>query len=196
MILGISYNIFDSEDLLEESINLIRDKVDFISVVYQVVSNYGFSNPELEDLLINLRDKGLIDCLVQYTPDLNMKAIENAVRKRNIGLQMSRQNSCTHHMSMDADEYYVPKEFEYMIKEIEKNQYDGAACQLTTYYKNTSFRIEPKETYYVSTIFKIKANNKFIINDIFPVLVDPSRIIKSKSVRIFSRNEIEMHHLS
>ena len=41
MKLGISYNVFDGEELLEKSILCIRDQVDFISVVYQEKSNFG-----------------------------------------------------------------------------------------------------------------------------------------------------------
>lgn len=49
MKVGISYNLFDGEELLESSIKSIRDNVDYISVVYQTVSNFG--NPCSEDLV-------------------------------------------------------------------------------------------------------------------------------------------------
>ena len=41
MKLGVSYNVFDGEELLESSIKSIRDNVDHISVVYQTISNFG-----------------------------------------------------------------------------------------------------------------------------------------------------------
>ena len=41
MKLGVSYNLFDGEELLENSIKCIRDSVDHISVVYQSTSNFG-----------------------------------------------------------------------------------------------------------------------------------------------------------
>ena len=34
MKLGVSYNLFDGEELLESSIKSIRDNVDYVSVVY------------------------------------------------------------------------------------------------------------------------------------------------------------------
>ena len=43
MKLGVSYNLFDGEELLEGSIKQIRSEVDYISVVYQEVSNFGES---------------------------------------------------------------------------------------------------------------------------------------------------------
>ena len=65
MKLGISYNLFDGEELLEKSINQIRNLVDYISVVYQITSNYG--NPcdsELVSLLQKLQSlkQALILC--------------------------------------------------------------------------------------------------------------------------------------
>ena len=41
MNLGVSYNVFDGEELLEGSIFQIRNEVDYISVVYQSISNFG-----------------------------------------------------------------------------------------------------------------------------------------------------------
>ena len=62
MKLGVSYNIFDGEELLEGSIKQIRQHVDHISVVYQVVSNFGNPcNPELVPLLERLKSEGLVD---------------------------------------------------------------------------------------------------------------------------------------
>ena len=54
MKLGVSYNIFDGEELLENSIKSIRENVDYISVVYQEVSNFG--NPCDENLIPLLND--------------------------------------------------------------------------------------------------------------------------------------------
>jgi len=55
MKLGISYNVFDGEELLESSIRQIRNQVDYVSVVYQKVSNFGKEcNENLIDNLNNL----------------------------------------------------------------------------------------------------------------------------------------------
>jgi CRP-like cAMP-binding protein len=62
MKLGISYNLFDGEELLEGSIKQIRQHVDYVSVVYQTISNFGNTcSPELIRLLEKLKSEGLID---------------------------------------------------------------------------------------------------------------------------------------
>ena len=60
MKLGISYNVFDSEELLEGSINQIKKLASFISVVYQKKSNYGNDcSDNLENVLFDLKDRDL-----------------------------------------------------------------------------------------------------------------------------------------
>ena len=55
MKLGISYNLFDGEELLEYSINSVRDSCDHINVVYQKISNWGEPcSKDLEDILHDL----------------------------------------------------------------------------------------------------------------------------------------------
>ena len=56
MRLGVSYNIFDGEEVLEGCIKQIREQVDFISVVYQTKSNFG-----------NPADANLVSLLDQIT---------------------------------------------------------------------------------------------------------------------------------
>jgi len=59
MKIGVSYNLFDGEELLESSIKSIRKNVDYISVVYQTVSNFGNPCDEgLVPLLEELKSKG------------------------------------------------------------------------------------------------------------------------------------------
>lgn len=196
MKLGVSYNLFDGEELLEGSIKSIRDNVDYISVVYQTISNFGKScNEGLIPLLNKLKEKGLIDDLLEYKPS-NMGGHMNEITKRNIGLFLSKNNGCTHHMAMDSDEFYVDNQFKYMKKTIEEGDYDSSACQMTTYYKDSIYRLEPKEEYYVSLIYKIKNNTEYVFAQQFPVLVDPTRRMKSEKCKAFTRDEIEMHHMS
>ena len=58
MKLGISYNLFDGEELLEYSIQSVRNSTDHINVVYQKTSNWGEPCSEnLEDLLSDLVKK-------------------------------------------------------------------------------------------------------------------------------------------
>jgi hypothetical protein len=196
MRLGISYNVFDGEELLEGSIRCIRTEVDYISVVYQTTSNFG--NPcskELVPLLNRLKEEGLIDELFEYNPRLNKGGHFNEITKRNIGLSLSEGNGCTHHMAMDSDEYYDIEEFKNMKKIIEEDDYDSSYCQMQTYYKSWEYCLDPPEEYYVSLIFKIKNDTNYVMMAPSPVLVDPTRRISpiSKPI-VLGRDQIQMHH--
>ena len=197
MKIGVSYNMFDGEELLEGSIKSIRDNVDYISVVYQEISNFGNKcSDQLLPLLTNLKKNGLVDEIYKYRPNLKNGGTLNEVTKRNLGVYLSQSNGCTHHLAMDSDEYYIDEEFKYMKTLIEEEDYDSAACQMVTYYKEPIYRVDPKEEYYVSLLFKLEKNKEFIVGHSFPVLVDPTRRMKSEKCKIFKREEIEMHHLS
>jgi hypothetical protein len=197
MKLGVSYNLFDGEELLENSIKSIRENVDYVSVVYQTESNFG--NPcdkGLVPLLEKLVNNGLIDELFMYKPTLNKGGHYNEIRKRNLGLYISEGAGCTHHMAMDSDEFYTDEQFKFMKEEMLKGNFDSSACQMVTYYKDSKYRLDPKEEYYVSLPFKIRQGIEYVMGKPFPVLVDPTRRMDAGSCKIFSREEIEMHHMS
>lgn len=197
MKIGVSYNVFDGEELLENSIKSIRNNVDYISVVYQTVSNFGNPSDEgLVPLLEKLEDEGLIDELFMYKPTLNKGGHYNEIRKRNLGLYISEGAGCTHHIAMDSDEFYTDEQFKFMKEEMLKGDFDSSACQMITYYKESKYRLDPKEEYYVSLLFKIKQGKEFVMGINFPVLVDPTRRMESDKCRVFTRDEIEMHHMS
>ena len=195
MILGVSYNLFDGEELLEGSIKQIRDQVDYISVVYQTKSNFG--NPadsNLVPLLQDLKSRGLVDTLYLYEPS-TIDGFNNEVTKRNIGLDLSRKASCTHHMSMDSDEYYTAEEFKYMKDRVEEKDADAAYCKMQSYYKTWEYALDPPEEYYVATIYKIKDNAKFVFQYPCVVLVDPTRrMSKVNNPLVFDRQNVQMHH--
>jgi hypothetical protein len=196
MKLGISYNLFDGEELLEKSIASIRETVDHINVVYQNISNFNNKSSEnLEDLLNDLKKDGKVDSIIEYVPNFNNTSHKNEITKRNIGLENSRNFKCNYHMSMDTDEFYKIEELSKVKRFLEKNpQYDSSACQMQTYYKSPEYCVNPPEDYYVSLIYKISNHNFNFVN--FPVLVDPTRRIETDNCAIFDRDVIEMHHMS
>jgi len=197
MKLGAAYNLFDGEELLEQSILSIRKSVDFISVVYQTVSNHGIKADEnLENLLINLKDKKLIDLLYLYTPNLKKSAAWNELKKRNIGLKQKKKQKCTHFISMDSDEFYIAADFDKAKNEIESNNYDSSACQMLTFFKEPIYRVEPKEEYFVPFIYRIRWFTKLNRKVDFPVLADRTRIMKPGRFKLFDRSELEMYHYS
>jgi len=198
MRLGVSYNLFDGEELLEGSIKQIRRHVDYISVVYQTISNFGNPcNTELVPLLEKLKSEGLVDELFKYSPKINKGGHSNEIQKRNIGLALSQGAGCTHHMSMDSDEYYLGSEFENLKKIVTEGDYDSSYCQMQTYYKSFEYILDPPETYYVSLIFKIKNDSNYVLMAPSPVLVDPTRRLSpTNNPIVLERKNIELHHMS
>ena len=88
MKLGVCYNVFDGEELLESSITCIREYVDFIVVVGQEVSNFGERRDDLLPHLLKLKNQGLIDYIHKFTPvevEGSHSGILNETLKRNIG---------------------------------------------------------------------------------------------------------------
>lgn len=196
MRLGCSYNLFDGEELLRDSILSIRDHVDYVNIVYQVTSNHGNEcNPGLVSLLMELEEEDLVDDLIFYEPDLDKTPHDNEVRKRNIGLYRSREMGCTHHISMDADEFYDKEQFAVAKQFVDENNIDSCACSLFTYYKNNFTILDPLENYYVSFIYRIRTGIDYKIIQ-FPVLVDPTRRQEAQVFHLFSQDVLMMHHFS
>lgn len=196
MKLGASYNLFDGEELLESSIKSIRDNVDFISVVYQTESNFGNpGNENVTDMLLSLVKSGLIDDVAYYIPDLTKHPHVNELNKRNIGLDLSRSNNCSHHLSIDADELYDSDQFAKAKQRIEEENADSSVCRLQTYYKNNHTVLDPMEDYFVSFIYKIREGVSYNLQ-LFPVLVDPTRRMDAGKLIEFLPESLLMHHFS
>jgi hypothetical protein len=197
--LGIAYNIFDdSIELLEKSILSVRNVADYITVIYQDISNMGNqSEINLKELLTEYKDKGLINSFYIYKPQLNVPIPHiNEMNKRNMGLYVCQGEGCTHFMSMDSDEFYKEDELNKVLDVMVEGNYDSSACQLQTYWKSGEWVLDPPEDYYVSLFYKVQPNVEFIMGYNFPVLVDPTRRMKPGNCKIFTRDEIEMHHMS
>ena len=76
--LGVSYNLFTGIELLEHSIKCIKKEVDYICVVYSLTSHRG-EEPKNSFIyeLIEIKEKGLINEIIEYIPDKNKHAKEN-----------------------------------------------------------------------------------------------------------------------
>lgn len=195
MRLGVSYNLFDGEELLEGSIKQIRNLVDYISVVYQNKSYYGnLGNPLIQSFLEDLKSKKVIDEYVEYTCE-SITPQRNELNKRNLGLELSKKNGCTHHMSMDCDEYYVTKEFNSLKNIILQNDYDSSYCKMINYYKSFEYVLSQQNDFCVSLIFKINENSKFEWMSKSPVELDPTRNLENIcNPLILDRSQMQMHH--
>ena len=197
MKLGVSYNLFDGEELLAYSIRPIRAHVDHISVVYQTVSNHGnMVDVPLEQILQALMKENLIDELYCYEPDLSVEPCINETNKRNIGLQLAKNCGCTHFINMDVDEFYDTEEFRYCKNFIENNAIGCSAAKIVSYIKEPIYRIEGVRDAYVSFICALDNSSEIVLNTQFPVLVDPTRRFSGdQKFHLFDEQTIVMHHM-
>jgi hypothetical protein len=202
--LGAVYNLFDGEELLEDSILSIRAMVDYICVVYQSVSNFGEFN-NCEDVVLRLLGKGLIDYAYKYEPNIDYinktdisweSGYKNELIKRNIGIKLCKDFGCQYMLMLDTDEFYTPEQFNYAYDEIVAGNYDTSFCQMTTYYKEPIYQLSPKESYYVPFIIKLKENTEYKLFNNYPLQIDQTRRTDVGNCIVFSRDEIEMHHFS
>jgi len=200
MKLGLSYNLFDGEELLEYSLDAIKSSVDYISVVVQEVSNHGAKCSDgLLDYLLMLKAKKVINEVCVYVPTFSSNPVQaslNETFKRNIGLELSRHNNCTHHMSIDTDEFYTLQQFAYMKNKLAQENFETGFCQHCQYYKDSIYMLKVKEQEFVPTIELIKPTTKYIFKEKPVIPTDPTRQTTNNKPYTFSRNEVEMHHLS
>jgi len=133
MKLAAIYNVFDGEELLEFSINSIRKQVDLIIVVYQVISNFGDKNLQLEDYLTDLKTKKIIDTLIPYKPQLDKKPQFNEIEKRVSGALEALNEKCSHIIHMDSDELYDDLQFDSAKQYLAKNSILSSVCPIYNY---------------------------------------------------------------
>ncbi len=209
MKLGVSYNLFDAEELLPFSAKSIRSSVDYINVIYQTTSNFGQqSSSDLEEKLKQMQKEGLIDEIFHYQPNLKLTAQKNEIKKRNIGLNLAKKNKCTHFMSLDVDEFYEAQELNNAKEFIIKKKIDYSAVSLVEYIKTPTLRLIEGYTFTFENDEKYNFQVPFIINlkknpfcrhgkSFFPVLTDPTRRVNAKGkFYLFPVQEIVMHHMS
>jgi glycosyltransferase involved in cell wall biosynthesis len=191
---GVTYNVFDdAHEVFIHSLKSVRPHVDYICVVYQTISNKGepCEHPTYVKDLQLWHQQGLIDELFFFEPQ---QGWNNEISKRNIGLRQLKAANCDYVMNMDSDELYIAEEFEFMKKTMIEGDYDGSACQMVTYYKTCEYVLDPPQTYYVPLMLKVKPDKAF--GNGFNVAVDPTRGWQCEKFRAFSREEIQMHHMS
>jgi hypothetical protein len=182
--------VFDGTELLEGSIKSIKDSVDYIVIVYQNVSNYGEIQNN-DSFIQDLLNRKLIDKAVFYEPNFSKTPKINETIKRNIGLNILREQNCTHHMNLDADEYWFHDQLEYAKKEILKNKYDATIARNIRYYKFPTIQTTYNFNDYAPCIYSTKFD---LGNFNLRYAVDPSRKPNTKKVFAFDSNVVVMHH--
>ena len=200
MKIGATYNVFDdSIEHLFDSILSIKNNVNYISIVYQSISNMGEQGDQDTLLLLKeIKQNNLVDEIFLYTPDMSLSPTNNELNKRNIGLNACRNNCCDYVILMDSDELYMDKELSDVIKKYCINEsFDAIFCKMYTYYKYKNIILDPLEDYFVPVLYKIDEHSMLHYKYISPVTVDPTRILNNINKYIVcEQHEIMMHHLS
>jgi len=205
MKLGIAYNIFDGQEMLPFAVKNLRPYAHRIFVIYQEVSNFGNKNPDLMPVLEKLVELGWVDKIFKYEPKLLKNddgSIQwksgafNEIQKRQWGLEICRINGCDTYMTLDCDELYDTKQFEWAIEDFERGGYDTSWTNLMTYYKLPTMQLTPVETWYQPLFFKIKKDTHFEVRDDYPIYTDYTKRVKSGHLRVYTREEIVQHHFA
>ena len=223
--LGVAYNVFDGEELLEASIKSIRNCVDYICVVYQETSNFGMKcSDTLMASLTALHAQGLADELVLYTPRsfsfsekkklISSKATGldlggatpatisdtffNELTKREIGRNACEKRGCTHFMPMDTDEFYHEKDLSKVKLLVQNRGYECVLAKMRYFFKFPECELLPlDETNYVSVLFEIKPQMPFRLSVPDPYMIDPTRKLENcRLLYVCPREELVMYHYS
>lgn len=194
--LAAIYNVFDCEELLQESIDRIRREVDLVIVVYQKISNFGINHKiDIEKYLKNLNG---IDILSLYEPNFNLPPWKNEISKRVSGCRIALLNECTHFLHIDCDEMYNSDSFTKAKNLIYEKNCDSSACSIIDYYKFSNLQVIESSKSFVPFIHKLtKDVTTFGLELKYPVSVDNTRKTNpTNSFFMFNQNELVMNHYS
>ncbi len=193
---GVSYSVFDGEELLEDSLKTIRPHADYINVVYQRHSWYGNpANPKLVSMLKKLQKQGLIDELIEYVPNYKLSAGKQERLKRNIGLKHAKKHGVDYFMCMDTDEFYIADEVIRAKKYIITNGITHSFCPVVTYATPTQRSLVP--SYFVQFFSFIGPFSKLKWNKHNVTLVDPTRQLNHiMGAKYYVLPALEMHHMT
>ncbi len=200
MKLAAIYNVWDGVELLEGSIRCIAPHVDLIIIVYQSVSNFGELYDPLKDILDAITDDADSKFpktkfhIMHYEPRLHFGGTINETLKRNIGLDVAKEQKCTHFLHMDCDEYY--DKFEELKQEYIESKADGSVCQMMTYFSLPILRFKNLDNYYVPFIHRLIAETKAGMPNLYPFYVDPTRTINVFKRPVVLLKTGYMHHFS
>jgi len=180
---------------LRGSIEQIRNSVDVVIAVTQMESNFGEVDLAGYSHCRELHSIGLIDSVSLLEPMRGKGGAENEKRKRNYGLNIARSMGCTHFISMDCDEYYLPDQFR---KAVDRGyEFAGSVCEIQTYYKRPDWHFGI-DSYYVPFLHQIGQKTQCgSLN--YPYYVDPTRgVVMGPGERVhkFSPDDLIMHHFS
>lgn len=194
--LSMTINAFDSTELLEPMIMQVRDQVDHIACIYQKLSYW--KNPmdekDMEELL-RLKRVGVVDELIEFVPNFTKYSRQQECDKRNMGIELMKENGSSHVINTDCDEIYDSVQFANAKKFINDKGYGITYCSYVNYYKDFDhylvYPFKPYVPFIHSTYFK------YTYDGPAPGPTDPTRRINNPlniGTHIFDTNDIMMNH--
>lgn len=198
MNIYFSYNVFDNEELLESSIKNIRNFACEITVIFQNISNFGVkADPNLLEVLNDLKNKKLVDNLVLYNTQLSKGAQWNELQKNNLGYEFAKKKKADYYSLMACDEFYFEDEYKKMLDCLNEYPVDLVTSYMYTYYKSSNYRFKEIENYVVPILNKVyQDDRRYVVNGKMPLLIDPLRTMEYNSCFCFPKQTPLMHHLS
>jgi hypothetical protein len=67
------------------------------------------------------------------------------VSKRELGRQHCARAGCSHFMSLDCDEFYLPDQLQWAKSLMASSRYEGLAAKMKHYYKSPKWQLEPHD---------------------------------------------------
>lgn len=193
MKLGTVIIVHSGAEFLKPSLISIRPFSDFIVLVYANKSNNGHpAPPYLKPLLDDMIKEGLADELVQHhfqsvNTIFQMKNLQR--QRRRVGQEICRQRGCTHIIIKDCDEFYEPEQFKMAMRFAE--HYDLILCNLYDYAGSVNRRVKKLPPLHVPVIHNIDCELAYVR---YKVVVDTERSVAARTIRIFTPEEMMMHH--
>ncbi len=199
---GVSYVLFDGEELIEASVRNIRQNVEYINVVYSPKSYYGYDgNPEIPNILRDLKNQGLIDEVIYFDHANARNKKERRkleIEKRNIGLKEAIKNGINYFMTMDTDEFYDSFALKIAQEKIVRQKITHSYVHILNYGSYPTQRYDKRKwEYYVPFFSKIDKKSKLGKNAKTPCLTDSTRQVSDcKYSKYYVLEDIFMHHMS
>jgi hypothetical protein len=191
MKLAACYTVYNGLELLDDSIDQIKDQVDEVIICWQIFSNYGDRCEKIYDQVKEWRKKYTV---IEFIPNFTKDSKTNEKVKHQRLIDKAKELDCTHFFLSATDHFYKPSETEYAKKfMIDNPQVKTTYTKMATYFKTTKMRLYPLEPYFMPFICStsVSMGNKA------PVIVDPACMFHPFNPSyVFKESEVLMHHYS
>lgn len=194
--LALTINAFDASELLEMVISEIRDEVDYVAAITQKKSYWGNPmDPEDIEEVNRLHKEGLIDEILEFSPNYEKYSREQECDKRNWGIDHMKAKGFSHILNIDADELYDRDQFREAKEFVSKNGFTSTYCSYVNYYRDFDhylvYPFRPFVPWIHSTFFK------YTYNGPAPGPTDPTRRIMNPmnlGTYVFPDEQLRMAH--